>query len=71
MGADPGGRGQRPRLQRDYRLANIREGDVGREISSANARRYNETDFFAFLFLIELQRVENFLAWKIFGQTRR
>jgi hypothetical protein len=59
------------RLQFSNRLADIRERDLARKIGNSNARCYNETDFSAFEFLIELQRVENFLAWKIFGQTRR
>lgn len=57
-------------LQRGYCLADIVERDVGGEIGSADARRYDEPDFSAFEFFIELHRVNDFVPWKILRQTR-
>ena len=58
-------------LQRIYRLVDILDRDIAREIGSADARRYNETDFSALEFLIELKRTNDFASWKILRQTCR
>ena len=58
-------------LQRVYRLANIVERDVDREIGSSNSRRYNEMDSSAFEFFIEFDCANDFVPWEILWQTRR
>src|SRR4029453_18538111 len=62
-----------PRLQLQFVncFADIVEHDVPSKIGSADAGRYNESDFSAFEFLIELERVEDLLTWKIWRQTSR
>ncbi len=56
-------------LQFFHRFANIVERHVVCEMRSAELRRHNESDFSAFEFFVELQRVEDFFAREIFWQT--
>ena len=58
-------------LQRAYRLANIVERYIVCDACSSYLRRHNESDFAALEFFIELHRVNDFVPWKIFRQTRR
>jgi len=58
-------------LQRGYCLADIVERDVGGEIGSADAGCYNESDFSALEFFVELHRAKDLAPWKSLRQTRR
>src|SRR4030095_5623092 len=55
-----------PRLQLQFVncFADIVEHDVPSKIGSADAGRYNESDFSAFEFLIELARADSASPWK-------
>ena len=61
----------RSTLQLFHRFANVVERHIICDISHADARRDNETDFSIFEFFIELYRVENLPARKVRRQSRR
>src|SRR6266496_5383380 len=57
-------------LQLFHRFANIVERYVVCEMRNADPGRHNESDFSAFEFFIELQRIEDLFAREIFRQLR-
>ena len=67
---DPGRRSQRLRLQFTNRFADIVHCDVGRDSRRTNVRRDNKSNFSGFEFLVELQRVDDFLARNASRQLR-
>ena len=58
-------------LQVIHCIPKIGQRYVRRDARRTDSGCHNETDFPAFEFLVELQCVENFLAWKVFWQTSR